>query len=212
MFGAQCGFCHGRDAMGGAGGPDLTRSLLVAEDVRGDASRPSSAPAGGDKGMPAFSLSETELAAVVAFIHDQKAKADGANGDRRTVDAADLQTGNAEAGKRYFEASVRPLPFADWRFRRTGDTLSRDSRCLQRMLYPGRCRRPRGHAARVPQTVTVTLPSGQVIDGRLAYRDEFTIALTDATGWYRSWPTGQVKFVGERSAPGARRAAGEVHR
>src|SRR4029450_11262573 len=35
QFVSQCGFCHGRDAAGGAGGPDLTRSVLVAEDVRG---------------------------------------------------------------------------------------------------------------------------------------------------------------------------------
>ena len=35
-FVSQCGFCHGRDAAGGETGPDLTRSLLVAEDVRGD--------------------------------------------------------------------------------------------------------------------------------------------------------------------------------
>ena len=36
LFAAQCGFCHGRDAMGGETGPDLTRSALVSEDVRGD--------------------------------------------------------------------------------------------------------------------------------------------------------------------------------
>ena len=35
-FISQCGFCHGRDAQGGESGPDLTRSLLVAGDVRGD--------------------------------------------------------------------------------------------------------------------------------------------------------------------------------
>src|SRR5579872_2303803 len=35
-FGAQCGFCHGRDAAGGEIGPDLTRSELVAQDLRGD--------------------------------------------------------------------------------------------------------------------------------------------------------------------------------
>ena len=43
-------------------------------------------------------------------------------------------------------------------------------------------------------TVTVTLPSGETVAGALAYRDEFTIALTDSSGWYRSWPTRQVKF------------------
>ena len=36
LFSAQCGFCHGRDAAGGESGPDLTRSALVAADVRGD--------------------------------------------------------------------------------------------------------------------------------------------------------------------------------
>ena len=34
-----------------------------------------------------------------------------------------------------------------------------------------------------------------MITGRLAYRDEFTIALTDASGWYRSWSTTQVRFT-----------------
>ena len=41
----------------------------------------------------------------------------------------------------------------------------------------------------------MTTPSGQTISGALAYRDEFTIALTDPDGWYRSWPTRQVKFT-----------------
>jgi cytochrome c oxidase cbb3-type subunit 3 len=44
-------------------------------------------------------------------------------------------------------------------------------------------------------TVTVTLGSGEVVSGKLAYRDEFTIALTDANGWYRAWPAQTVKFV-----------------
>src|SRR4029077_1902507 len=36
LFAGQCSFCHGRDAGGGEGGPDLTASPLVAEDVRGE--------------------------------------------------------------------------------------------------------------------------------------------------------------------------------
>jgi cytochrome c oxidase cbb3-type subunit 3 len=39
----------------------------------------------------------------------------------------------------------------------------------------------------------VTLPSGQVVTGRLAYDDEFTIALVDSSGWYRSWSRSAVK-------------------
>jgi cytochrome c oxidase cbb3-type subunit 3 len=61
------------------------------------------------------------------------------------------------------------------------------------MLYPSQAGRG-GDPSRVPQTVRVTLPSGQVVTGKLAYRDEFTIALTDADGWYRAWSTSTVKF------------------
>ena len=61
------------------------------------------------------------------------------------------------------------------------------------MLYPGG---PARDPKRAPQ-VTVTLPAGQTVAGRLTYRDEFTIALTDASGWYRSWPTSQVRFTVE---------------
>ena len=54
------------------------------------------------------------------------------------------------------------------------------------MLYPAN-----GKGA----TVGVTLPSGEKISGALAYRDEFTIALTDASDRYRSWPAQQVTFT-----------------
>jgi hypothetical protein len=41
----------------------------------------------------------------------------------------------------------------------------------------------------------VTLPSGEKISGALAYRDEFTVALRDSNGIYRSWPTSRVQFT-----------------
>ena len=192
QFVSKCGFCHGRDAAGGAGGADLTRSLLVAEDVRGDRLGPFIRAGRPDQGMPAFPLSDTDLAAVVAFIHDQKLQADISVGGRRSVDAADVESGNAPAGRRYFEAACVRCHSA------TGDLAGVATRhqgltLLQRMLYPSAA--GRGSSGRAPQTVTVTLPSGQTITGRLAYRDEFTIAITDAAGWFRSWPASQVRFT-----------------
>src|SRR5262245_42431779 len=53
VFSAQCGFCHGRDAMGGESGPDLTRSAVVAEDVRGGKLGPIVRNGRPEKGMPA---------------------------------------------------------------------------------------------------------------------------------------------------------------
>src|SRR5580693_655777 len=60
-FSAQCGFCHGRDAAGGETGPDLTRSALVAADVRGDKIGPVVRSGRIDKGMPIFNLTDSDL-------------------------------------------------------------------------------------------------------------------------------------------------------
>ena len=187
-FAGQCGFCHGRDTAGGAGGPDLTRSELVANDVRGDRIIPMVRAGRGT--MPPFKLSDPDALAIVAFIHDQKTQAESAVGGRRSVDVSDLQTGNAAAGKKYFDTACTRCHSA------TGDLAGLATRLqglqlLQRMLYPGGQPRDPKRAAQV----TVTLPSGQTVAGRLTYRDEFTIALTDTAGWYRSWPTTQVKFT-----------------
>jgi cytochrome c oxidase cbb3-type subunit III len=193
QFAAQCGFCHGRDAAGGAGGTDLTRSALVGEDVRGDKIGPLVRSGRPDKGMPAFTLSAADLTAIVAFIHDQREQAAAATGGRRAVDLADLQTGNAEAGRRYFDTACARCHSA------TGDLKGVATRyvglpLLQRMLYPGSGGRGAGPAPK-PPTVRVTLRDGQVIGGTLAYRDEFTISLTDANGWRRSWPASQVTYT-----------------
>jgi cytochrome c oxidase cbb3-type subunit 3 len=192
-FASQCGFCHGRDAAGGEGGTDLTRSSLVAGDVRGNTIIPLVRSGRPDKGMPAFSLSDSDLTAIVAFIHDQRQEAAAATGGRRAVDLADLQTGNADAGRRYFDTACSRCHSA------TGDLKGVATRyvglpLLQRMLYPGSGGRGAGPAPK-PPTVRVTQRDGQVVSGTLAYRDEFTISITDTNGWRRSWPTSQVSYT-----------------
>ena len=79
-FTSQCGFCHGRDAAGGETGPDLTRSDLVAGDVRGDKIGPLLRKGRPDQGMPSFDLSDADLGAIAAFVHDQKTKFEGLGG------------------------------------------------------------------------------------------------------------------------------------
>jgi cytochrome c oxidase cbb3-type subunit 3 len=193
-FAAQCGFCHGRDAAGGETGPDLTRSPLVAEDVRGEKIGAVVRSGRPDKGMPPMSLTEAELAGVVAFLHDARTKAKSQNGGRRSVSPTDLKTGDAAAGERYFNGAGGCVtchqvsgPFATVATRYQGLPL------LQRMLYPGSSRNAGPQPS--PAQATVTTASGQTIAGRLAYRDEFVITLTDADGWSRSWPLDQVKVA-----------------
>jgi cytochrome c oxidase cbb3-type subunit III len=193
-FGAQCGFCHGRDAAGGESGPDLTRSALVAADVRGDRLTPVIRTGRPDKGMPAFTLPDADVAAIVAFIHDQKTQADSAVGGRRAVDAADLQTGNTAAGERYFAGACARCHSPGGDLKGVATRLQ-PLQLLQRMLYPSGGGGRGGDPSRIPQTVTVTPKTGPAITGKLAYRDEFTIAIFDAAGFQRSWPASQITFT-----------------
>ena len=184
LFQRDCSFCHGRDAGGGESGPDLTRSKLVAEDENGSKIGPVVRNGRTNKGMPKFTVSDAELSSLVAFIHTQKTKSEMQQGGRRGVDVADLQTGNVEAGKAYFNgaggcASCHAV---------TGDLAGVAGRYQglkleQRMLYP------KGAKSKV----AVTLPSGQTMNGQLSYLDEFTVGLIDSNGWYRSWPVRSVK-------------------
>ena len=188
-FVSQCGFCHGRDAAGGETGPDLTRSELVAEDTRGDKIGPLLRTGRPDQGMPAFNLSDADRDAIVAFIHDQKTKFEALGGGRRSVDAADLATGDAAAGRRYFNGAGG----CSGCHSPTGDLAGVATRyqgltLLQRMLYPS------GRPAPARPKVTVTLASGQTVAGTLASEDEFTIVVLDAAGARQTYEKSAVKF------------------
>jgi len=192
---AQCGFCHGRDAGGGESGPDLTRSGLVAEDVRGDKLGPLIRQGRPDKGMPGMNLSDSDITAIVAFIHDTKTKAEALGGGRRAVDVEDLQTGNLEAGRQFFNGAGG---CAKCHSATSGDFAKIGSRyqglaLLHRLLYPG-SGRDAGPAPARPNA-TITLRDGQVVTGRVVQHDEFSISILDAGGWTRSWPVKQVRVT-----------------
>jgi len=186
LFRKDCSFCHGRDAGGGETGPDLTRSELVAADV--DGSKIGAVVRSGrpEKGMPHFDVSSQQIAGLAAFIHTQRNIALAQKGGRKGVDVSDLQTGSADAGKQYFDGAGGCATCHS----PTGDLAGIASRhkgldLEMRMLYPERAK----------SKVTVTLASSQEVTGILAYRDEFTIALRDANGLYRSWRTSDVKYT-----------------
>lgn len=185
LFQQNCAFCHGRDAMGGETGPDLTASKLVRKDRTGEEIAKVIHEGRPDNKMPPFNFSPQETSSIIAFIREREAEAVAHPGGRRGVSVEDLQTGNAAAGKRYFEGAGGCAKCHS----PTGDLTGIASRhegldLERRMLYP----------EGVKNRVTVALPSGQKISGILAYRDEFTIALRDANGVYRSWPTSRVHY------------------
>jgi cytochrome c oxidase cbb3-type subunit 3 len=190
-FVARCGFCHGRDAGGGEGGPDLTRSLVVAEDAYGDRIGDLLQAGTAAADMHAFDLDEAEFEAIVAFIHAQKTQAESVAGGRQFVDVADLQTGDAGAGRAYFNGSGGCATCHSV----TGDLAGVASRfegidLMRRMLYPSF-----GRPAPAPATVTVTLASGETVIGPLASQSEFTISIRTDDGESQSWSVDDVDFV-----------------
>jgi len=186
LFESHCAFCHGRDAAGGESGPDLTRSRLVARDVRGDRIRAVVHDGRIEKGMPAFAaLTIPEVNDLIAFIRQQTRELNSKPGGRRGVDVADLQTGNIDQGKAYFngpgKCSSCHSPTGDL----AGIATRHEGLELEmQMLYPQNAK----------TKLTVTTPSGETFTGTLTFKDEFHIAMTDSEGWHRSWPIRDVQY------------------
>lgn len=187
-FVAQCGFCHGRDTAGGESGPDLTLSQLVADDVRGDKIGPVVRTGRTDAGMPSFRMDAKELTAIVAFIHTQAKQYAELGGGRRTVEASDLATGNAEDGRAYFNGAGGCAGCHSV----SGDLAGVATRfkglsLLQRMLYPN------GRPAPAPSRATFTLESGQTITAPVAAEDEFSVTIFDPLGQRQTYARDKVK-------------------
>jgi len=193
-FGAQCGFCHGKDAAGGESGPDLTRSELIAQDNHGDKAGPTIRAGRPNAGMPAFgNLKEDELNAIVAFLHSQMDKFAALGGGRRSVEPADLATGNAAAGRAYFNGEGKCSSCHS----ATGDLAGIGKRLeglnlLRRMLYPGGGRPGSGSGA-AQSRATFTLPSGQTVVAPVVAEDDFSVTVLDPVGARQTYQRSAVK-------------------
>jgi cytochrome c oxidase cbb3-type subunit 3 len=184
QFKSNCGFCHADDATGNRA-PDLIRSALLSHDVNGELLGPVIRNGRPDKEMPAFpTLGGNVIADMVVFLHKQAYDALHSAGVPNDYPLKKLLTGNAGAGKQYFNGAGGCAgchsPAGDL----AGVAKKYTPIALQqRFLYPAR-------AARV--TATITTGDGQKFEGAVAHDDEFEIAIT-AGGWYRSWKRAGVK-------------------
>jgi cytochrome c oxidase cbb3-type subunit III len=188
-FGSQCGFCHGKDATGGESGTDLTRSELVAQDSHGDKVGPVVRAGRPNAGMPSFAnLTEEELGAIVAFLHGQMDKMAALGGGRRSVLPADLATGNAAAGRTYFNGAGQCSTCHS----ATGDLAGIGKRqqglnLLRRFLYPS------GNPGASAAKATFILPSGQTVVAPAVGEDEFSVTVLDPLGARQTYQRSAVK-------------------
>ena len=196
-FGAQCGFCHGKDAAGGESGPDLTRAELVAKDSYGDKLAPMIRVGRPNNGMPAFaSLGEADMKAIVAFMHSQMDKFAELGGGRRSVEPADLATGNAEAGRAYFNGTGKCSSCHS----PTGDLAGIGKKLqglnlIRKMLYPAGG--GPGAPSAVQSKATFKLASGQTVVAPAVAEDDFTVTVLDPLGARQTYQKTAVKVTVE---------------
>ena len=180
----QCGFCHGANARGGSGGPDLTRSELVQSDEGGKQLGEFLAVGRPDAGMPRFDLPRAQVSDIAAFLHS----AIYLNSNRRLYKILDIVVGDPKAGQAYFNGTGRC---------RTCHSPAGDLKGIgakyepvtiqQRLLLPRGRQRPPGappaqlYAEPTGLKVTVTLPSGESASGGLVRLTDFEVTLYDAT-------------------------------
>jgi mono/diheme cytochrome c family protein len=185
LFEANCSFCHGSDARGGETGPNLVRAQLVLDDQNGELIAPIVRNGIPGKGMPKFDLSTSDIAAIAAFLHHQPLS------NRGAPSKLDILVGNARAGQAYFDQHCTSCHSV------TGDLAGiggkYDPKTVQNLIVSGganggRSRRKGPPLPKVPPTtVTVTLPSGKSVEGKLDHLTAFVVGLTEADGTYRSF-------------------------
>ena len=183
QFEQSCGFCHGPDATG-ARGPDLVRSPLVAHDAKGDLIGDVIRHGRPDKGMPAMPLTDAQVSDIAAFLHARAAEALSSNGVPSGYPVEKLLTGNADAGKAFFNGAGG----CNKCHSPTGD-LERVAAKYPPIDLEAHMLYPEGQHT----TVVVTLPSGEQIKGPLVHVDEFMVSLRDGSGGYRSFSREKVK-------------------
>jgi cytochrome c oxidase cbb3-type subunit 3 len=194
LYSVTCSACHGADLRGGQlGGPNLLRSQLMLNDQHGELILPIVRGSRADKGMPPIALPDNDVVAIAEYIHSVAASA-GRQGSPPPSDAPppDIVVGNAADGQAYFAAKCSSCHSA------TGDLqgiASRipDPKTLQNIWVSGGTAGGRGgrgapapNVTRRPVTVTVTMPSGEKIEGRLLRIDHFIVTLAQDDGTVRS--------------------------
>src|SRR5262245_3761257 len=187
LYSVNCQFCHGADTRGGDGGPSLLRSGLVLDDKNGELIAPVVQNGRTDRGMPKFQFTSEQVADVAVFIHTFKA----AGYDESRVKPPSIVVGDAKAGQAFFTVKCGSCHSPAGDLKGFGSRVTDERLLQQTWLMPGsgagRGGPPPGTLK--PATVTVTLASGEKVEGRLDRLDDFTVSLTTADGTHRSFRT-----------------------
>ena len=180
IYAGKCARCHGDDTRGTTNAPDLLRSLAVLHDRRQMLYGKELAPLLSAGPNHNFNFNEKELADLSQFLTQS------VNGILRSgynSQPTNLLSGDAKAGEAYFNGAggCSKCHSATGDFAGLGKRYT-PAALQQKFLFPGA-----GVFARRKVQVTVTLPSGKTYSGDLVRIDDFTVALREKSGEYRSF-------------------------
>jgi cytochrome c oxidase cbb3-type subunit 3 len=185
LYDTNCAACHAADLRGGKG-TNLLRSGTALSDQHGELV--GKAVAGHN---PKINLVETDAVAVAEFIHSILATG-GGQGSPPGRNPVGLQlnilVGDAKAGEAYFAKGCASCHSV------TGDlkgyaTKYPDPRALQNAWVAGAgASNPFGGrgGGGAGNAVTVTMPDGTKLEGKLVRKDDFLVILTLADGTRKS--------------------------
>ena len=170
VYAQYCINCHGSNVKGGDDGPDLIRSVVVLHDRLGDEIGPAMKKLAGHP----RDLTQDQVLDLSHFLH-QRIEATSSN--RNTNQPPNVLTGNAAAGKAYFNGAGKCSSCHS----ATGDLAGYGARTTpiniqQNFLFP---RLARGGKQ---IEVTVTPVSGSAVSGVLVRIDDFNVSLRGADG------------------------------
>lgn len=173
IYTQYCINCHGALAKGTEDGPDLIRSPLVLRDRLGNEIGPAL------KKLPQHKGDLTQ-AQVIDITHFLKQQVEATAKDRNAESPPDVLTGDAAAGRAYFNgaggctachSAAGDLAGIARKFKEPVDLE-------QRFLFP---------RASKPAAVKVTIDGGATVSGQLVRIDDFNVSLKDAAGEYRDF-------------------------
>jgi len=178
IYDVNCAQCHGSDARGEERGPNLIRSPLLLNDKDGELIAPVLQEGRLAEGMPKFDFSAAQIAEIASFIHTFRVGGYDVSRNRPET----IVVGDAKAGEAYFNSKCGSCHSAAGDLKGLASKITDPRGLQQRWLLPAAA--PAGARGGGPAgaqvTVTVTLSSGQKLEGRLVRIDDFTVSFTDA--------------------------------
>jgi cytochrome c oxidase cbb3-type subunit 3 len=185
LYAVSCQGCHGPDLRGGdMGGPNLLRSQVALTDIDGESIVPIIQGARQSMGMPKIPLSPEDAKTVAAYVRSVVATIGRAGVPPSEQQPVDIVVGNASDGADYFARTCAGCHSPEGDLRGIASRVA-SPKALQNLWVTGGAKGQKND--RTAATATVTLPSGESLQGQLVRIDDFLVTLKLSDGAFRTF-------------------------